>query len=193
MPIDPKMKDFVVRFLKEHLSSFHYYHNHEHTLYVLDQAIEIGKKEHCTEEELVLIGTAALWHDTGYCITYQGHEAESCRLARHYLPDYGFSKEQAGIICGMIMATRLPQTPGTKLEEILADADLEYLGTPDYENQAERLYREMKAVRPGLTEMQWREIQADFLRQHHYFTAYCRENRTEGKQKQLSRLLLEIS
>jgi hypothetical protein len=29
----------------------------------------------------------------------------------------------------MIMATKIPQTPQNKLEEIIADADLEYLGS----------------------------------------------------------------
>lgn len=191
MPINQEMKEFVIRFLRDHLSSFHHYHNYEHTLYVLDKAMEIGKQEQCTEEELELLAIAALWHDTGYSLTYRGHEEESCNLTRHYLPGFGITAVRIETICGMIMATKLPQTPRTKLEEILADADLEYLGTHNYEIQAEKLFREMQAVNPELTEDKWKHIQINFLQQHHFFTAYCKEKLSAGKQEQLNRLLGE--
>ena len=35
-----------------------------------------------------------------------------------YLPEYGYSTGQIDRICGMIMATQIPQTPHNKLEEI---------------------------------------------------------------------------
>ena len=37
-------------------------------------------------------------------------------------------KKDIEIICGIIMATKIPQRPKNYLEEIICDADLNYLG-----------------------------------------------------------------
>ena len=49
-------------------------------------------------------------------------------MAKEELPKFGLSEKDIELICGMIMATKIPQNPKTKLEKIIADADLEYLG-----------------------------------------------------------------
>jgi uncharacterized protein len=182
------MKGFVVDLLKIKLSPFYYYHNHEHTLYVMDRAIEIGQHENCTEKEIDLLTTAALWHDTGFINTYTRHEEESCILARQYLPAFGYSPADINSICGMIMATRLPQSPQNKLETIVADADLEYLGTPLAGMGAERLFKELHSLNPSLTKEQWHTTQVSFLQAHHYFTQFCKENREPVKLAYLHRL-----
>ena len=172
MQSKPPMKGFVIDLLKEKLSPFYYYHNHEHTLYVMDRAIEIGQHENCTEKEIDLLTTAALWHDTGFINTYSKHEEESCVLARQYLPAFGYSADEINSICGMIMATRLPQSPQNKLEAIVADADLEYLGTPLAGKGADRLFKELHYLNPSLTKEQWYKTQVSFLQNHQYFTAF---------------------
>src|SRR5689334_5396757 len=111
MHINKEMNDFVINLLKSKIPPTYYYHNYDHSLYVMQKAVEIGMYEHCTEHEMELLSTAALWHDTGYINTYKGHEEESCALARQYLPGYGFSTEDINRICGMIMATKIPQSP----------------------------------------------------------------------------------
>jgi len=182
------MKDFVISMLKNNLSEFLYYHNYEHTLYVLEKVLEIGRYEKCTEEELELITTAALWHDTGYIKTYNNHEEESCLMARHYLPEYGYSATDIENVCSMIMATKIPQLPKTKSEEILADADLEYMGTATFEIKADSLFREMKFINPALTLEKWNEVQISFLQKHHYFTRFCNEYREPVKKLHLVKL-----
>lgn len=182
------MRTFVVNLLKENLPEFYYYHNYEHTLYVAEKTQEIGKYERCTEEELKLLNAAALWHDTGYIRSSADHEEESCRMARQYLPDFGFSSTDIQKICRMIMATKLPQAPKTKSEEILADADLEYLGTNQYEQKAAELYRELHHLDPSLTKRKWKEEQVSFLQKHHFFTLYCRENKEPLKRIHINRL-----
>ncbi len=183
------MKDFVIDLLKNNISEFYYYHNYEHTLYVIDTAMEIGRYEKCSEQELELISTAALWHDTGYTITYRDHEEESCKLVRQYLPEYGYSPPEIEKICGMIIATKIPQLPKTKSEEILADADLEYMGTAVFELMAEKLFREMQFINPSLTEEEWNKIQISFLQKHRYFTKFCNENREPIKLTYLNKLV----
>jgi uncharacterized protein len=169
------MQQFVIDMLKEKLPANYYYHNYQHTLYVLEKAMEIGKHENCTERELELLTVAALWHDTGYIHTYKGHEEESCLLAKKHLPSYGFSDNDIARINGMIMATKILQTPKNKLEEILADADLEYLGTDTATEIAHLLFKELQSLNPALTAAAYNTLQINFLNSHHYFTSYCKK------------------
>jgi uncharacterized protein len=189
MQSNSNMKAFVVQLLKENLSPAYYYHNLQHTLYVADKAIAIGKYEQCTKEEISFLETAALWHDSGFINTYSHHEEAGCKLVKQYLPAYGFSKKDIDSICGMIMATKIPQSPKNKLEEILADADLEYLGTGNAAAKANDLFLELQAINPLLTKNQWNQTQVLFLEQHHYFTAYCKKNKEQLKIAYLQSLI----
>lgn len=183
------MRNFVINLLKNNLPETYCYHNPGHTIYVEEKVLEIGRQEECTEAELKLLSTAALWHDTGYIKTYKNHEAESCLLARQYLPDYGYSPTDIELVCEMIMVTKIPQSPKNKLEEILADADLEYLGTSDFEAKAFNLFKELQLINLSLTEAEWNQMQISFLQNHHYFTLFCKQNRDPLKMKNLYQLM----
>lgn len=189
MHINKQMTDFVINLLKTKIPDNYYYHNYEHTLYVVDIAIEIGKHEHCTQDELGLLAAAALWHDTGYINIYKGHEEESCILARRYLARYGYTTSDIDRICGMIRATKIPQSTHNKLEAIIADADVEYLGTENAAAMANNLFKELNALNPLLTKDVWNKTEIDFLTTHHYFTAYCKENNERIKQSYLRSLI----
>ena len=183
------MKTFVIDLLKNKIPPFYYYHNYRHTLYVVDKAIEIGREEGCTAHEIDLVSAAALWHDTGFIKTYNDHEEAGCLLAREYLPGYGYSAADIDTICGIIMATSIPQSPKNKLEEIVADADLEYLGTNEAEAKAEHLYREWQHLDPSLTREKWNKIQISFLQSHHYFTRFCKQKKESAKSAYLQKLI----
>jgi len=184
------MEKFIKNLLRANLPENYFYHNPDHTQYVLDRALEIGKHQGCSKDDLNLLKTAALWHDTGYIKLYGNHEEESCNLARYYLPAYNFTIAEIEIICGIIMATRIPQSPKTKLEEILADADLEYLGTESFEDKSDCLFRELQSMNASLTASKWNQMQISFLQKHHYYTSFCIEYREPVKQSHLKKLLL---
>ena len=189
MHINKQLNDLVINLLKTKIPSNYYYHNYKHTLYVMDKAIEIGEQEHCAAKELELLAVAALWHDTGYINTYKGHEAASCVLAQQYLPDYGYTADDIETVCGVIMATKIPQSPKNKLEEIIADADLEYLGTDNAAVLANHLFKELNALNPLLTKTDWNKTEINFLTEHRYFTEYCKANREHHKQSYLQSLI----
>ena len=189
MPINKQMKDFVINLLKSKIPAAYYYHNYKHSLYVMQKVVEIGEHENCSGKEINLLSIAALWHDTGYINIYSGHEEESCRLVHKYLPDYGFSMADIEMICGMIMATKIPQSPKNKLEEIIADADLEYLGTVNAALLANDLFKELNALNPLLTKEAWNKTEIDFLTTHKYFTGFCKENKQHKKEVYLNGLI----
>jgi uncharacterized protein len=191
MPNKTQLKEFVIHLLKSRLPEYYYYHNYQHTLYVLDKVNEIGRQENCTAKEIYLLSTAALWHDAGFINIYAGHEVEGCKMAQQHLPPYGYLANDIEIICGMIMATKVPHSPKNKLEEIIVDADLEYLGTGNAAAKANDLFLELQAINPLLTRNQWNQTQILFLQQHHYFTAYCKKNKEQLKIAYLQSLIDE--
>lgn len=152
--------------LPQHLS----YHNIDHTIDVMQAAESIAEKEGIDEDGKRLLHTAALLHDIGFLFGRDRHEAASCTIAREYLPVYDYEPEEVETICSLIMATRVPQSPQNKLEEILCDADLDYLGRDDFFILGQRLFNELLAEGIVKNEDDWNRQQADFMEEHKYFT-----------------------
>ena len=182
------IEEHIIGLLKDNLPQNLYYHGVHHTYDVLSAALLIAKEEKITEHELFLLKVAILYHDAGFTSAYQNHEEASCALAKKDLPLFELNPEETGIICGMIMATKIPQKPHTLLEKIIADADLEYLGTDSFQRIGDTLFEEAKIYLNVKTRRQWDEIQANFLRKHHYFTGFCISHREGIKQKHLMEL-----
>lgn len=185
--------NFLIPKLEAELPADLTYHNPYHTRYVINAAEAIARKENVSGDKLILLKTAALFHDAGFLVQAQGHEEISCRIARENLPGFGYSEKQLDHICEIIMATRLPQSPKDHLGQILADADLYYLGTNDYLSGATKLYHEYRKAGIVKTEIEWQMKQIEFLSTHHYFTDTANRELDESKQKTLSDLRSHIN
>ncbi len=184
---------FAVSTLASGLSPTLYYHGLHHIRDVVEAAHRIAQAENITDtESLDLLKTAALFHDVGFISIYNGHEEWGCQYVREVLPRFGYEPTQIDAICGMIMATRVPQLPRNKLEEILCDADLDYLGRSDFDPIAHSLYDELKARNMVTDEMTWNRIQVKFLESHHYWTPTAIATRQAIKQQHLDALRILV-
>lgn len=169
------------------------YHCLSHTLDVLEQAQRIAAAEHVTCPEAILfLKIAALYHDAGYTLSDHDHELLGCNIAEQELPGFGLSPDQIETICGMIRATKIPQSPRTHLEQILCDADLDYMGRDDFKVIANNLYLELKRCNKIREEDEWSALQIQFMEKHQYFTRYAQENREKYKQANLQELKTTI-
>ena len=187
-----QLNDFINEKLKSKLSEHLTYHGLHHTLDVLKVCREYIERMQLSEQDSYLLETAALFHDTGFLFTYEDHETESIRYAREILPNWGYSLKQIDAICGMIAATRIPQNPVTILEKVLADADLDYLGTDDFYRISETLYHELVAYKRIKNRDDWDNLQIRFLQKHHYHTDFAKKYRESVKQKHLKLLLKDL-
>lgn len=183
-----KIEDQVLNILKKGLNKNLYYHGIHHTKEVIYNSILIADQEVLSKKEIELLKIAALFHDIGFVETYAGHEEVSCKMARNILPDYNLNLSQINQICGMIMATKIPQKPKNLLEKILADADLMYLGTDKFVEIGETLFAELKANNKIKTELEWNILQISFLNTHSFHTFYCIKNYTATKLKNLEQI-----
>jgi uncharacterized membrane-anchored protein YitT (DUF2179 family)/predicted metal-dependent HD superfamily phosphohydrolase len=172
--------------LPEHLA----YHNDDHTSCVIEIASQLADDEGVAEENKTILLTAALFHDTGFLFGgAENHEERSCDIAREYLPAYEYSSQQIERVCELIMATRNPQDPKNKLERIICDADLSYLGTDLYTTISGKLYKELKALENVPVIEMWEQKQIQFLKSHHYFTEAANNRFGQKKDENLKILL----
>lgn len=186
------VKIMMTKNLGEKLPPHLTYHSLEHTLDVIKTSEEIGKSENIDISEMTLLKTAALFHDSGYIYGPQDHEEKSCEIARKILPDYNYTSEQIDIIEGMIRATKIPQNPQNHLEEILADADLDYLGRDDFFEIGKGLFEELKYFNVLSTETEWNNLQVKFLEAHSYHTPTSLKRRSEKKLKNLNSIKAKL-
>jgi len=142
-------------------------------------------------EQRMLLHTAAYYHDIGFVLQRADHEMIGARIAAETLPSFGYSPAQIEIIHGMIMATRLPQSPRNLLEQLLADADLDALGRTDFITRNQALRDELAAYGAHWDDLGWCREQLYFLEAHHYWTDAAQQVRGEQKRRNVE-LILEM-
>lgn len=187
-----QVKTFILDKLRKELPPHLSYHSVYHVEDVYEAAIMLAKEENITGEELTLLLTAVLFHDSGFLEGMVEHEEASCRIASKYLPGYGYNEEQIKRICGMIMATKIPQTPHNHLEQIICDADLDYLGRDDFFSIGNQLFAELRVYGIVRNEDEWNAIQIRFLDKHAYFTDTAKRLRHAKKHEYLEYLKSKV-
>jgi len=181
-------KDYILNKLKSELNPDLRYHNIAHTIDVYNSATVLASMENVNGRNLTLIQTSALYHDSGMLIKYKDHEDISVLIAQDILPKFGYKKDDIDLICKMIIATKIPQAPKSHLEEIMSDADLDYMGRDDFFMNAMRLKQEWMEYGIVTSLKEWYIIQKEFLLKHHYFTNSAIKMRQEKKIIHLSQI-----
>jgi uncharacterized protein len=179
---------YIVDRLGNHLSGVYSYHSLEHTLDVWETTRELCRLEQVPPYDTMLLLTAALYHDAGFLVSNTRHEEHSCSIVHEILPGYGYSDTEVTMICSMIMATKIPQSPQSPLEQILCDADLDYLGRHDFYTIGQKLFEELKSFRALSSVEEWNRLQVAFLEKHAFFTPTNRRRRNGQKEEYLEAL-----
>lgn len=182
------LEELIMHRLEKGLPTNLYYHNLKHTIDVVVETEIIGLGEGVSKDELLLLKTAALFHDTGFLIGYEDHELLGIKIAKDTLPEFQYTEEQINIICDLIYATKPEIEPKTLLEKIMCDSDLDYLGRTDYIPVSQNLFRELYEHDKVKTIDEWRKMQIQFFTNHEYNTVTARKMRNENKQKHLAEL-----
>ncbi len=182
------IQEIILDKLEKELPGFLYYHNVKHTVDVVTEVELIGWAEGISDEEILLLKTAALFHDAGHTVEYDNHEYHGTVLAREMLPGFSYNEDQIERICEIIMATKMPPQPKDLLQKIICDADLDYLGRSDMIPVSNTLYKELKEQNKIGTIDQWNMLQIKFISGHQYFTKTAQNLREVNKQKQIDRI-----
>ncbi|MDC0099633.1 hypothetical protein OAI90_05055, partial [Crocinitomicaceae bacterium] len=180
-----KAERHIMRLLEKHLSKALHYHSIAHSKDVVVAVEKIALSENVTDEGLFLLKSAANYHDAGFIEEYDNNEPIGARLAGEILPKYGYTDQHINKIKDLIFVTKIPHNPKDHLEEIICDADLDYLGRSDFHKIADKLRLELREHGKINSDRQWDEIQVGFLKMHKYFTNTAIKTRKKKKMENL--------
>ena len=183
-----ELRKFVIHKLTGHLSPDLTYHGVHHVKDVLGVCNRYIKRLKIKGREAELLLTGALIHDIGFLYTYRDHEEKGAEIACQFLPQYGYSTNEIEVISGLVIATKVPQKPQTVLEQILCDADLDYLGRADFEPISETLFQELQNMNLVHERLLWDNIQIKFLEGHFYHTDFAKKYRQPNKAARLAEI-----
>ena len=180
-----KAERHIMKVLKKGLPPNLHYHGIHHTFDVVRAVERIAIMEGVMDDDIFVLKSAATYHDAGFVEKYDNNEPIGARLAEEILPKYGYTEEQIEEVKKLIYATIIPHNPNSKLEKIICDADLDYLGRDDFFDIADSLRRELRDHGKIKSDRLWDEIQVKFLTQHQYFTKSAKKMRDAKKAEHL--------
>ncbi|MCX7985952.1 MAG: hypothetical protein N2662_03335 [Bacteroidales bacterium] len=186
------LEENVFNLLNQNLPPNIYFHStkwQEETYHLVEL---YSRAEQISIEETLLVRTAALLMNIGYIWSYDEHESESIRYARETLPQYRYSETQVEAIVNLIDVTRGMRKPINKMEEILLDAEMSYLGRADFETLNELYFREMYEHQKVNSWEEWAKMQMVILSNHRYYTHVANVLRDVSPEKQIELLLRNI-
>ncbi len=183
-----KAEKYVLDLLRRELPENLYYHSLNHTIDVTEAVERLALMEKIDGEDIFLLKTAALYHDAGFVKQYDHNEPIGAAMAAEVLSKFGYTDEQIVTIQELILATAIPQQPKNKLQQIICDADLDYLGRDDFHTIADLLKKELMERGKITSDRQWDEIQVSFLTAHRYHTRSAIKLRQEKKLKHLEEI-----
>jgi len=184
-----KTEHFVLDYLKNGLSKKLLYHSVNHSVDVVQAVERIALLEGVTDEGLFLLKTAAILHDAGFVKQYENNESVGAEMAAEWLPKYGYTEQHIKTIVELIHVTEIPHRPINKLQEIICDADLDYLGRDDFDEISDRLRRELRGMKKIDSDRKWDEIQIKFLKSHKFFTRTSINSRRKKKMENLKSVI----
>ncbi len=184
-----KAERAIINKLTAELSENLHYHSVAHTRDVVKAVERLAIAEGVTDEGLFLLKSAASYHDAGFVEQYEKNEKIGASMAQEILPKFGYTQEHIDRIKELIYVTEIPHHPKNQLEEIICDADLDYLGRDDFHKIAGKLCKEL--IEHGKIDhpKQWDEIQVYFLKQHRYFTKTAIDSRRKKKVKNMKEVI----
>lgn len=149
------------------------YHNLKHTESVVAAVDEICSALNVAPGDREMLMLAAWFHDVGHVEGSEGHEKRSAKMAEEFLLRHRYDRKRIDGVISAIAATKMPQSPSNKLDEILCDADLSYVGSPDAIGMTELLRREWEMLNGRkYTEKEWVMINVEFFSTHQFHTSF---------------------
>jgi uncharacterized protein len=175
-------KKYALDRLTQQLPPTYCYHSVWHTQQeVAKQALVLASAQNLTALEMVLVHTAALYHDIGFTVSRDEHELKGAEIVESILPEFGYTLEEMKIIQRLISATHLSQKPTDILEAILVDADMDQLGRSDFLLRNRLLRQELAFEGQVYSDERWYSDQLIFMQKHRYYTVTAKKLRSEVK------------
>lgn len=184
-----RVENYVVGLYDKTLHPELVYHNLEHTRNVVSKTKEIAGHYELSERNMLIVYIAAWFHDIGYLYTEpETHEEKGAEIMTKFMTDQSREMDLVDEIEQCIMATKPGKKPANLCEQILKDADTYHLGTKDFRVLNKLVIAENKLRDPNFSTEESNRKVVELLEKHHFYTSYCKDRLSEGKQKNLKKL-----
>ncbi|MEO6540425.1 MAG: Pycsar system effector family protein [Ferruginibacter sp.] len=184
-----KTEQYVTELFNENNNPALIFHNLEHTKNVVDRTKEIAGHYYLSEDDMMTVYVAAWFHDTGYLFTDPGqHEEKSVELMREFMKTHAADHKLIEKIADCILATRAPRTHDSLLKEIICDADTYHLGTKEFNENNKKVWEEFNTTGTILTEKEWDIKTIELLKEHKFYTKYCKDLLDKRKRKNMKKI-----
>lgn len=188
-----KVEEYVSNLFAQSHDERLIYHNLQHTQKVVSRAKEIACHYNIIESDMLVVQVAAWFHDTGYLSAEPAmHEEKSVELMKNFMKDFPGEKNLVTGIEECILATKASVKPLNLLQQIMVDADTYNLGTKEFNTTNYQVYKEHTARNGEMSMRDWNRQALKFLKNHQYYTSYCKELLTETKKKNIKKLKKNI-
>ncbi|MEP7109716.1 MAG: Pycsar system effector family protein [Ferruginibacter sp.] len=186
-----QVKQFSLSFFNAPENQYLPYHNLSHTEAVVEAVVQIGNHYQLDDHDFFIVLTAAWFHDMGYFSDDPAnHEQKGAEQAASFLKDLAVDESAINKVQACIMATKVPQSPVTLLEQIVCDADLFHLGTDEFSERNKLMRKECgTSFNTPFSKEEWRKNSIKLLQSHYYHTEYCKLLLNKKKQENLEKLL----
>ncbi|NLR62092.1 phosphohydrolase [Chitinophaga polysaccharea] len=183
-------RDYVLNQYQQHPHPNLVYHNLVHTQQVVQAAAQIAAHYRLQDDELLAVYVAAWFHDAGYLIGEgKVHEENGAQEALRFLQQQQVPENVQSMVQGAILATKMPQSPHTLVEEIVCDADLSHLGSKEFADRNKLLRQELQLTyQKDIPAINWLSNNITFLTEHHYWTDYAQTLFKQQKDENLAKL-----
>jgi predicted metal-dependent HD superfamily phosphohydrolase len=183
-------RDYVLAQYEQHPRPNLVYHNLVHTQHVVQVAAQIAAHYRLQDDELLAVYVAAWFHDAGYLMGEgKVHEENGAKEALQFLQQQQVPENVQAMVQGAIMATKMPQSPHTLVEQIVCDADLSHLGSKEFSDRNKLLRRELELTyEHEIPAVKWLTNNIAFLTAHHYWTDYAQTLFKQQKEDNLAKL-----
>lgn len=189
-----KIEEYVTGLFDQMHAPALVFHDLEHTQSVVKRTQEIAGHYKVTEEEMLVLFTAAWFHDTGHLFTTpEKHEQMSCEVMRKFMKDQIDDEKIIDEIESCIMSTKFPRNPKNLLQQILCDADTYHLGTKDFKNTNKKAFEERSLRSNDTDKAKFNKDTLEMLGKHQFYTNYAKDLLTERKEKNMKKLRKKIA
>jgi predicted metal-dependent HD superfamily phosphohydrolase len=185
----PEIPAYIQTYFAENISANFVFHDLEHTVQTVSATKSLAEGFNMSDEDSALLQISAWFHDLGYSEGGAGHEERSASLLRSYFENK-LDAAQIELMCGCIMATKVPQRPNNLHEQVLCDADLSHLGMNSYWDRTGKIRHEFILTRNMImNEQDWVDFEINFMLAHEYHTAIAKQMFNKKKAKHIQLLL----
>jgi class 3 adenylate cyclase len=186
------VQDEVIEKLINEFPQNLYFHNVERVKELINLVDLYSRAEEMGDEDKLVVKTAALLSDVGYIQSYEEHEEHSIEFAKDFLSRFKYNQEQIDKICTLIDITKQNRKPQNKLEEILLDAEMNYLSRADFVSLNEQFFNEQFEHGKIDSKEDWVKMQVVLLSNHKYYTQVANVLRDVNPDTQIENLLQNV-